>query len=86
MKAIFLTLFLFLASIFSVNAQFVGVIENDPSVLKKEMDNGLTYYIIKNNTIQGFADFSLVIKQVDINKFICITSKGFNSICVFHNI
>lgn len=71
MKAIFLTLFLFLASIFSVNAQFVGVIENDPSVLKKEMDNGLTYYIIKNNTIQGFADFSLVIKQVDINNSPC---------------
>ncbi|MGM9775641.1 MAG: insulinase family protein [Candidatus Coprenecus sp.] len=71
MKAIFLTIVLFLASIFSSNAQFVGVIENDPTVLKKEMDNGLTYYIIKNNTIQGFADFSLVIKQVDISNSPC---------------
>lgn len=37
----------------------VGTFENDGRVLKGKLANGLTYYIVGNNSPEGYADFAL---------------------------
>lgn len=41
----------------------VGSLGNDSRIIKNKMENGLTYYLIKNSAIKGCADFALIQKM-----------------------
>lgn len=50
-------------SVNSLLGQMVGSLGDDSRIIKNKMENGLTYYLIKNPTIKGYADFALIQKM-----------------------
>ena len=62
-KILITTLFLLVIGSICVKAQVVQTLKNDPRVLKGTMNNGLNYYIIKNEGSKNLADFYLVQKS-----------------------
>ena len=42
------------------SAQTLPLMPSDPAVSTGVLPNGLTYYVVKNSTIPGYADFALV--------------------------
>ncbi len=64
MKSIFFSILSFLTLIISpyISAQEIGVLPNDPRIMKGTMSNGLTYYLVKNPVLKGYADFYLLQK------------------------
>lgn len=56
---IILLLFLHAPAAFS---QIVGLLEDDASIVRDTMPNGLIYYLVSNPTIEGYADFTFIQK------------------------
>lgn len=40
--------------------QMVGVLENDARIVRGTMPNGLSYYLVRNSSVKGYADFALI--------------------------
>lgn len=62
MKAIILSLIIFSALSIPSSAQMIGTLEDDSKVIKRRMENGLTYYLVKNPTIKDYADFTIALR------------------------
>ncbi|HIZ86581.1 MAG TPA: insulinase family protein [Candidatus Coprenecus pullistercoris] len=62
MKRIFLLTVLLLTMSLPVFPQMVGMLEDDARIIKGALPNGLSYYIVENHTVDGYADFSFVQK------------------------
>ena len=63
MKRILLMSISLLFSLNVLMGQMVGSLGDDSRIIKRKMENGLTYYLIKNPTIKGYADFALIQKM-----------------------
>lgn len=58
---IFITLLLILHAP-AAFSQIVGLLEDDASIVRDTMPNGLIYYLVSNPTIEGYADFTFIQK------------------------
>lgn len=58
---IFITLLLILYAP-AAFSQIVGLLEDDASIVRDTMPNGLIYYLVSNPTIEGYADFTFIQK------------------------
>ena len=60
-QKIFLIMFLLLHAA-AAFPQMVGELEDDERIVRGVMPNGLSYYLVKNSSIEGYADFTFIQK------------------------
>lgn len=60
MKRLFFVVLTFLTASLSLHSQMVGVLEDDARIVRGTMPNGLSYYLVRNSSVKGYADFAFV--------------------------
>lgn len=53
-------LFILLFHAFTAFSQMVGILEDDARIVRGTMPNGLTYYLVHNASVKGYADFAFI--------------------------
>lgn len=67
MKRLFIFFILLFSSVVSAFPQMIGYLENDERIHKGVMENGFTYYLVKNSVLPGYANFTLVQKTDELS-------------------
>ena len=63
MKRIFFIVIFLLSWIYASQGQMAGILEDDARIIRGTMPNGLSYYLVSNSSIKGFADFTFIQKN-----------------------